>query len=144
MNWIEEIRYEIKSIKETPADLRKFGVVVGSVFFLIALLAWWKHWLMINSILILSMFSISLILFGLIQPRVLRMLNRIWMSFAIILGSVVARIILAVVFFVIVTPISIFAKATGKQFYFKYKDGEKKSYWIEREKNKPINYERMN
>ncbi len=144
MNWIEEIRYEIRQIKESPKELRKFGITIGGILLVIALVAFWKEWLFFSTIISIAVFGLLLVFLGIVQPNLLKKLNKVWMSFAIILGSVVSRIILAIVFFIIVTPISLFAKALGKKFYFSYKDQKQQSYWIMRDKSKSINYERMN
>jgi len=54
-----------------------------------------------------------LVLLGVIVPRALVIPNKAWMSLAEGLSFVTTRIILAFVFFVIVTPIGLFKRLTG-------------------------------
>ena len=37
------IREDIKQLKTSDRDLRKFGLVVGGVFVAVGLLFWWRH-----------------------------------------------------------------------------------------------------
>ena len=143
MNWIEEIRHDIAAIKQTESDLRKFGFTVGGVLVVIAGIAYWKLWWTLDAVLIVEATGLLLIAIAALSPLRLKIPQKYWMAFAVILGSVVSRIILFILFFLIVTPLSILAKVFGKKFFISYKETGRTSYWIERDKNKPINYERM-
>ena len=68
-----------------------------------------------------------------------------WMSVAFVLGFVMAHVILAVLFYLVITPIGLLAKLAGKDFLSLKLDRAAKSYWIPREK-KPksaADYERQ-
>ena len=57
--------------------------------------------------------------------------NKIWYKFGILLGSIVSPIIMAIVFFLVVTPIGIIMRLIGKDVLnLKYRDY--RSYWIEK------------
>jgi hypothetical protein len=47
-------------------------------------------------------------------PMQLRPIYRIWMRFGLAIGSVISRIILGLVFFLLVTPLGIMMRSTGK------------------------------
>ncbi|MDP3832044.1 MAG: SxtJ family membrane protein, partial [Ignavibacteriaceae bacterium] len=74
-----------------------------------------------------------LIVSGLIFPILLKPLNFIWMSFAVVLGFFMTRIILGILFYIIITPIGLIAKLFGKDFIDKRISKEKVSYWNYRE-----------
>ena len=60
---MKEILSEIKNIKETPSDLRKFGLTIGVVLLLIAALLLWMNkssypvWGIIGLLFILTSWS---------------------------------------------------------------------------------------
>ena len=54
-----------------------------------------------------------LVFFGFIYPRALVWPNRGWMRFAEALSYVSTRVILAIVFFVVITPIGVVRRLTG-------------------------------
>jgi len=91
---------------------REFGLVVGGV---LALLAGW--WLYRDKFPALSLKVLAvgalLIVLGLLVPRSLVYPNKAWMLLAEALSYVSTRIILAVVFFLILTPIGLIKRAMG-------------------------------
>jgi hypothetical protein len=54
--------------------------------------------------------SICLLLFNMIYPNIYRPLSRVWFGISNILGSVVSRLIMTLIFFLFVTTIGIFRK----------------------------------
>jgi len=89
--------------------------------------------------------GLLLILGGLIVPQLLRSLNKAWMTLAILLGWVMTRVILAILFYLAITPISFIARLARKDFLDLKIDKSRESYWGKREKRKlkPIDYERQ-
>ena len=133
---------EIKNIKETKKDLRKFGVTVGIVLLLIASFLLWKN---SNSYFYFGLIGAFLILEGLISPILLKPLNKLWMILAILMGWVMTRVILTILFFLGITSIRLISKIFRKEFLELKIDKSKESYWEKREKieKKPIDYERQ-
>ena len=130
MSFIEEI----KNIKSSKKDLRKFGITVGSVLVVLAIVF---YFLDRSYFIYFSAAGLVLIIMGFISPVILKPLNKVWMGLAVVLGWLSSRIILIVVFYLVLTPISLIAKISGKKFLdLKYKS-EKDSYWIKREIIKP-------
>lgn len=64
--------------------------------------------------------------------RIYKSLYHTWMKFAHILGWVNTRIILTIIYFVIITPLSLIFKLVGKDPMNRYFDNVG-SYWIKRE-----------
>ena len=59
--------------------------------------------------------------------------NKLWFKFRMFLGAIVAQVIMGIVFFLVVTPISLVMKIMGKDLLNKKYDKKKKTYWIKRE-----------
>jgi hypothetical protein len=133
---------EIKSIKETKEDLRKFGYTVGGALLIIsAFLFWFEK----ASYIYFAVPGILLILGGFIVPQLLRPLNKAWMTLAILLGWVMTRVILTILFYLVITPIGFIAKLARKDFLNLKIDKHQESYWVMRERKslKPIDYDRQ-
>lgn len=143
MNWISEVRHDISEIQSTPQELKKFGLTIGGFLLLLCAAACYWNWWGTTLLVMLGVFGIFLVVSGVTVPTLLRVIHRWWMVFAVILGSIVSRIILLFVFFSVVTCISFAARIFGKKFYIAHNDHRRTTYWIQRDQNKPINYERM-
>lgn len=122
---------------------REFGLVVGGVFVLLA--GWWLYRGKFTSAahVILPLGSL-LVLLGLVWPRALVLPNRGWMLLAEGLSFVTTRIILAVVFFLVVTPIGLVKRLSGWDPLSR-RSARSSSYWkpySERQRN-PRHYEKM-
>ena len=136
------LKEEFKLIKETKKDLRKFGLTVGTVLLLIAALLFYfekSSWIYFGTV------GVFLFLTGLFFPRTLKPFNRVWMGLAILLGFVMSRVILTILFYLVLTPISFIAKIFGKKFMELKYDKSAKSYWEKRSviHKKQIDYERQ-
>ena len=122
---------------------REFGLIVGGV--LLVLSAWWIYR---GRFPTFSRYSLAtgavLVLLGLILPRALVWPNRAWMALAEVLAFISTRIILAFVFFGIVTPIGFIKRLMGWDPLHR-RAGASESYWqpySERQRN-PRHYEKM-
>ena len=81
-----------------------------------------------------SLFIISLILFSLalFLPKILILPNKIWFKIGLILNSIVSPLVMGIIFFLVVTPISILMKIFNKDLLRLKLDNKKKTYWITR------------
>lgn len=133
---------EIKNIRETKKDLRKFGLSVGAVLLIIAGLFYYFDK---PAFLYFGLVGAYLFLTGLFFPSALRPLNKIWMSLAIILGFISSRIILIILFYIVLTPIGLIAKLSGRKFLILDYDKKAESYWEKRSviPKKQVDYERQ-
>jgi hypothetical protein len=118
---------EIKNIKSSKKELRKFGITVGIVLGLLGGFLWWK-----GKDLYLIMFVISFLFlfFGAIVPIILKPIQKVWMSLALILGWIMTRVILSLMFYLVFFPIGMLARIFGKDFLDQKRDTDIKSYWI--------------
>lgn len=139
---------ELKTLDTRPESLRRFGLVVGAVFVVVALvLAWsgtdgaWRdrladlpgHIRDVPPLTSLLIAGLALVLFGILVPSGLRRPYLVWMGLALALGFVTTRIILGVVFYLVITPIGLVRRALGHDSMHRKPDASVSSYWIRKE-----------
>jgi len=73
----------------------------------------------------------SLLIAGAVAPSVLRPLNRAWMALGLLLGKVISPIVLGIIFFIVITPVSVLTRAFGRD-ELKLKRNGATTYWLER------------
>ena len=117
---------EIKNIKSEKSDLRKFGITIGVILLIIAGFLFWKEK---ESYQIFLTVGTILFVLGILVPAVLKPIYWIWMIFATILGWMMTRVILSLLFYIIITPIGLIPRFFGKQFLELKWDKSKESYW---------------
>ena len=117
---------EIKNIKSEKSDLRKFGITIGVILLIIAGFLFWKEK---ESFQILLTFGVTLCILGIVIPFILKPIYWVWMIFATILGWIMTRVILSLLFYIIFTPIGLIPRFFGKQFLELRWDKSKESYW---------------
>lgn len=79
--------------------------------------------------------SIIFLILGLINSRLLSPLNKLWIKFGEILGIIIAPIVMALVYFVILTPVSFIVRIFGKDLLSLKLLKDKETYWIKRKKS---------
>lgn len=120
---------EIKKLKTTTQELRKFGLTIG--FFLLALagVLFWKQRPSFSSFAVLGG---SFVLAGLAVPALLKPIFKLWMSFALVMGFIMTRVILTILFFGVFTPFAWAAKLLGKDLLDEHQDKKAATYWVKR------------
>ena len=133
---------EIKNIKSEKSDMRKFGIAIGVILLVIAGFLFWKEK---ESYQIFLTVGTILFVLGILVPAVLKPIYWIWMIFATILGWIMTRVILSLLFYAIITPIGLILRVFGKQFLELRWDKSKESYWNFRtnEHRQNENYEKQ-
>ena len=110
---------------------RSFGILFFIVFLLIAIWPVFKgESFRVWSILIALIFLIL----GLLKSKLLSPLNLIWVKFGELLGRIIAPVVMAIIYFIIITPIGLFMSLIGKDL-LNTKFSKDNSYWIKRKKN---------
>jgi|TARA_B110001450_G_C17522385_1_gene441132 predicted membrane protein len=118
------------SIKDNLPTNKNFGLVFCFIFLLIFLEpvirdAQLRYWSMGVSLVFLVL--------GLSNSRLLNPFNKIWYKFGIFLGKIISPIIMGLVFFLVVTPTSLFLKLFNKDILkIKKNKNNSSSYWIEK------------
>jgi hypothetical protein len=77
------------------------------------------------------LFSLVFIIITIMRPNLFTFLNKLWIKFGILLGKIISPIVMALVFFFVVTPIGVLVRILKKDV-MGLKRGAS-SYWIIRE-----------
>jgi len=110
---------------------KSFGILFFLVFFVFGL---WPLTKEMSPNIYLITISIIFLTLGLLNSKLLSPINEIWIKFGEILGKIIAPLIMALVYFLILTPISLLVRAFGKDLLgLKYLK-QQNSYWIKRKK----------
>ena len=108
---------------------KSFGVVFSIVLLMVALYP------LINSegIRTWALFvSAVFLLLAFVAPNVLSLPNKLWFKFGMLLGSIIAPIVMALVYFLTVLPTGLIMRLLGKDLLKQKLDKNAKSYWIKR------------
>ena len=116
---------------KSQSSNRSFGLLFFIVFIVVGL---WPVIKGETANIYLILISLFFLILGLINSKILSPFNKAWIKFGEILGSVIAPIIMALVFFVFLTPISFLVRVFGKDLLGIKFNKKKTSYWINRNK----------
>ena len=122
------INEEIRNIKSGRKELRKFGLTMGIVLGLLGGFTWWRgkgyfyYFFIISTLFFFFAFAF---------PSALKLVNKAWMTLAILMSWVMTRVILSLLFYLGITPMGFLARLFGKDFLgLKFNKNTAKSYWI--------------
>ena len=105
---------------------KSFGIVFSIFFLLISVYPLLNN----DPIYYWSLFvSFIFLVLGLMNSKILSPLNVLWFKFGILLGKIVSPVVMGIIFFLVVTPISIILKMFGKDV-LNLKFNNNKTYWI--------------
>ena len=111
---------------------RSFGVIFFIVFLVLGL------WPLKNSgnpnLYIIGISGIFLVL-GILNSKILSPFNKAWIKLGEFLGTIIAPIVMALIYFVVLTPISLIVRIFGKDLLELKFLKKKETYWIKRKKN---------
>ena len=127
MNWIKN---EFKEIKSGKKELREFGLTIGAILVILGGIAAWRGKPIYPYFL---GFGIVLLAAGLARPQVLKFPQKAWMALAVVLGFLMSRLVLIVLFYAVITPIGIMIRIFGKDILDQRIDRSAGSYWKMRE-----------
>jgi len=96
----------------TPAEGRKFGVQVGLAFLALAAFVWWRG--KVGVAPWLGGLGAALLLAGLVIPGLLGPVYRAWMGLALAISKVTTPILMAIIYFVVITPIGLLMRVVGR------------------------------
>ncbi len=119
----------ISNISVRQGSEKSFGIVFSIVFLIITLYPLINSegiriWALIASAVFLSL--------AFVAPQVLAFPNKLWFKFGMLLESIIAPIVIAVVYFLTVLPTGVVMRLLGKDLLKQKLDKNVKSYWIER------------
>ena len=111
---------------------KSFGLLFFIVFLIIGL---WPLKNGDNLNIYFIAISITFLILGLINSKLLSPLNKIWIKLGEVLGIIISPIVMFLVYFIVLTPVSLIVRLFGKDLlgvkFLKKND----SYWIKRKSN---------
>lgn len=124
----------LRQNKLKKSSERSFGIVFAVVF---GLIAFWplldgreqRDWAMFVSLAFLAV--------AILKPALLRPFNILWFRFGLLLHRVVNPLVMGVLFFCVITPMSLVLRAMGKELLHLRFEKARKSYWEERKPRGP-------
>jgi hypothetical protein len=117
-----------------PSNI-KFGWFFSAVFVMIALYSYIKglYTFAFVATILIFLFLISI----LFSPKLLTPINRLWYDLGLLLGKIISPIVLAVMFFLIISPIALVTRLFGRD-ELKLKKLSLQSYWVNRQSSESI------
>tara|TARA_B100000035_G_scaffold36111_1_gene27279 strand:+ start:12176 stop:12580 length:405 start_codon:yes stop_codon:yes gene_type:complete len=104
-----------------------FGLFFSILFLVISFILFINQFMILSGIialLFIIFLSITLCKSSLLTP-----LNKAWMLFGFAIGKIINPIILGFIFFILITPVSLFFKVIGRD-ELRLKKVSKKSFWV--------------
>lgn len=116
--------------KPDRKELRKFALTISIALGVFGGLILWRKG---QAGLILLAIGAVIFLAGLVWPKSLAKLYKAWMALTLVLGFIMSHIILALVYYLVLTPIGVFMRILGKDPLTLRFDRKANSYWLKRE-----------
>jgi hypothetical protein len=122
-------------------ELRKFGLTILVGFALIGLVAFFVSK---NPVASYYLWSIGIVFgfAGLSGTVIALPFYFIWMGIAFVMGNIMSRLIMFLIFLVVVTPLGLIMRLTGRD-RLRLKKSTDASYWIDVESTSEHNYQRQ-
>lgn len=108
---------------------KKFGLLFAFVFAVASL-----HFFIKSSVILCALFGVSALLTlatALLSPDRLQPFNRLWLKLGLLLGRIVSPIVLGCIFFVVITPVALLMRLSGRD-ELRLGTADRASYWTER------------
>jgi Saxitoxin biosynthesis operon protein SxtJ len=120
--------------KKIPTD-QIFGLFIAG---LLVILSAYTGYRGADISVVCGLISISFVigLVAFLKPRLLVPLKKIWLMIGEIMGKIISPITLGIIFFMIITPISIIGRLMGRD-ELRLKRRVAQSYWVNREPSGP-------
>ena len=121
--------FEMIKSKPDKKELRKFAITIFAALSIIGGIILWQKG---DTGFIFLAVGLIFLFPGLIKPKLLGPIYKVWMAFALLLGFVMNHLILALMYYVVITPIGILMRVLRKDPLQTRLDRNTKSYWIQR------------
>ena len=118
-------------LEKSPSN-HKFGFVFTVIFVILGLVSFVEQ--LFGAAIFLNVLAVIFLLITLLLPNILTPLNKLWMNFGVLLGTIVNPIVLGIIFFGLFMPIGLIMKLFQRdELNLKFR--VKGSYWKKRDVN---------
>jgi len=120
-----------RSLELIKSSEKSFGILFALIFLLISVYFFFKNF---SLFYVISFFVIAIIflLFSFFFPKKLEGINLIWMKLGHLIGNIVSKLVLIIVFFTTITPFGIYFRLVGKDLLNQKIVKKKERYWYDR------------
>jgi hypothetical protein len=108
---------------------RSFGWVFSAVFLIVAVWPLFSGRALRGWPLIIAA---AFALVTVVAPKLLSLPNRLWLRFGLLLNRIISPVALAILFYLVVTPVGALMRVLGKDS-LRLRRSDATSYWIKRE-----------
>ncbi len=122
------LKHELEKIPHDRAALRTFGWVMGGLLALLACGSFWLRGLAWKGV-VLAGLSAAFAAAAWKRPKALARIHRAWFALALAMGWGVLRVLLTVVFFGVMTPLSLLLRLLGRDILGARIDRSAATYW---------------
>ncbi len=133
------LREELRSLSPNRRQLRSFGITLGIALLVVAGVLYWRA---VPGVIVVSSIGVLLLIAGLAAPAVLRPLYKPWMALAVLLGFIMTRVLLTLIFVLLFIPTGLLMRLFGRDPLRRKLDHDAKTYWIRKQYN-PESRERL-
>jgi hypothetical protein len=123
----------------TPAEGRRFGLLVGAAFLLLAGLSRWRGHDLAPAIL--ATLGTILVAGGLLLPARLDPIHRGWMAFGLLLSRFTTPVFMGALYFLAITPMGLVMRAFGHRPLNPSRGAE--SLWVRHQSSSDHSMERQ-
>lgn len=95
----------------TAGEGRRFGLTVGGAFLVMSAVAWWRGYDLVAAVM--GAIGAALALAGLAVPTRLGPVERAWMRLAHAISRVTTPIVMAAMYFLVLTPVGVARRVFG-------------------------------
>jgi Saxitoxin biosynthesis operon protein SxtJ len=117
--------------KQKLPSNKKFGLFFSIIFLIAAFYFWWQKKNGFYCLFFLAN-SIIFIFLSLFASRALYPLNKWWQILGIFLQKVISPLVLAILFFLVISPVAVITRIFGRDTLKLKKTVLKKTYWERR------------
>ncbi len=120
----------MKGKKSDAKELKKFAITVSCALGILGGLFLWRKG---DLAFLFWAVGVILLLLGLIKPVLLGPIQRAWMRAALFIGFFMTHLILALMYYLVFTPVGLVMKALGRDPLRLKFNKNAESYWVKRE-----------
>lgn len=110
-----------------------FGLFFSILFLVISLILFINRYTILA--IIMALLFVIFLSLTLCKSPILTPLNKGWMLFGLAIGKIINPLVLGFIFFILITPVSLFFKVIGRD-ELRLKQINKKSFWVIRSSKK--------
>lgn len=123
--------HDDSSAPQRPSD-RRFGLLFALILGALSVHGFYRGERLLVPVLA-AVAALLLLALALARPALLAPLNGAWFRLGLLLGRIVSPIVLGLVFFVLLTPLALLARAFGRDELALRRRAGATSFWVPRE-----------